>query len=97
VAVGVHWPVDVAAGLMGGVLAAWLGIRLADRYRWGALDPSNHLAFVTLAILLSVSLTYWDGGYALAAGMLRLLAILGLGSAALTYLVLPLRRCGKGA
>lgn len=97
VAVGVHWPVDVAAGLMGGVMAAWLGIRLADRYRWGALDPSSHLAFVTLAILLSVSLTYWDGGYALAAGMLRLLAILGLGSAALTYLVLPLRRCGKGA
>ena len=92
VAVGVHWPVDVAAGLMGGVLAAWLGIRLAQRARWGALDPAAHLAFVTLAALLTVSLTYWDGGYDLAAGLLRLLGALGLSYAALVYLGVPLAR-----
>lgn len=92
VAVGVHWPVDVAAGLMGGVLAAWLGVRLAERARWGALDPASHLAFVTLAALLTLSLTYWDGGYDLAAELMRLIGILGLGYAALTYLVLPLGR-----
>ena len=92
VAVGVHWPVDVAAGLMGGVLAAWLGIRLAERARWGALDPASHLAFVTLAVLLSLSLLYWDGGYDLAAGLLRLLGVLGLGYAALVYVGVPLAR-----
>jgi membrane-associated phospholipid phosphatase len=92
VAVGVHWPVDVAAGLMGGVLAAWLGIRLAEQARWGALDPAAHLAFVTLAALLTLSLTYWDGGYELAAGLLRLLGVLGLSYAALVYLVAPLGR-----
>ena len=36
VAVGVHWPVDVAAGLLGGVLAVLLGVALARRSRWGA-------------------------------------------------------------
>ena len=92
VAVGVHWPVDVATGLMGGVLAAWLGIRLAERSRWGALDPASHLAFVTLAVLLSLSLLYWDGGYDLAAGLLRLLGVLGLGYAALVYVGVPLAR-----
>ena len=92
VAVGVHWPVDVAAGLMGGVLAAWLGVRLADRARWGALDPTSHLAFVTLAVLLTVSLTYWDGGYALAAGLLRVVGILCLGYVTLGYLIAPLGR-----
>jgi membrane-associated phospholipid phosphatase len=92
VAVGVHWPVDVAVGLMGGVLAAWVGIRLAERARWGALDPASHLAFVTLAVLLSLSLLYWDGGYDLAAGLLRLLGVLGLGYAALVYLGAPLAR-----
>jgi membrane-associated phospholipid phosphatase len=92
VAVGVHWPVDVAAGLMGGVLAAWLGVRLADRARWGALDPTSHLAFVTLAVLLTVSLTYWDGGYALAAGLLRVVGILCLGYVTLGYLIAPLAR-----
>ncbi len=97
VAVGVHWPVDVAAGLMGGVLAAWLGIRLAERARWGALDPAAHLAFVTLAALLTLSLTYWDGGYELAAGLLRLLGLLGLSYAALVYLVAPLGRWLRAA
>jgi membrane-associated phospholipid phosphatase len=92
VAVGVHWPVDVAAGLMGGVLAAWVGVRLADRARWGSLDPGCHLAFVTLAILFAVSLLYWDGGYELAAGFLRALCLLALGYVTLAYLVVPLGR-----
>jgi membrane-associated phospholipid phosphatase len=92
VAVGVHWPVDVAAGLAGGVLAAWLGVVLADRGRWGALDPSSHLAFVTLAALLTVSLTYWDGGYHLASGLLQVIGALGLAQVALTYGAAPLGR-----
>ena len=92
VAVGVHWPVDVAAGLGGGVLAAWLGVVLADRHRWGALDPSSHLAFVTLAVLFTLSLTYWDGGYHLARGLLLVIGALGLAQVAVGYGVTPMVR-----
>ena len=92
VAVGVHWPVDVATGLMGGVLAAWIGVRLAARVQWGALGPAPHLTLVTLAVLMTASLTFSDGGYDLASGLLRLLGKLGLGAAASTYLVLPIGR-----
>jgi len=92
VAVGVHWPVDVAAGLGGGVLAAWLGVVLADRSRWGALDPSSHLAFVTLAVLFTLSLTYWDWGYHLARGLLLVIGTLGLAQVAIGYGVAPLAR-----
>jgi membrane-associated phospholipid phosphatase len=92
VAVGVHWPVDVAAGLAGGVLAAWLGVVLADRRRWGALDPSSHLAFVTLAVLFTLSLTYWDGGYHLARGLLLVIGALGLAQVAVGYGAAPMVR-----
>lgn len=92
VAVGVHWPVDVAAGLAGGVLAAWLGVVLADRRRWGSLEPSRHLAFVTLAVLFTLSLTYWDGGYHLARGMLLAIGTLGLAQVAVGYGIAPMLR-----
>jgi hypothetical protein len=85
----------VAAGLTGGVLAAWVGVRLADRAPWGALDPSSHLAFVTLAVLLTLSLTYWHGGYELAAWPLLAIGVLGLSYVTLTYLVLPLVRWSR--
>ena len=83
VAVGVHWPLDVAFGLLGGVLAAWVGARLAAHWPAPAVDPSIHLAFVTLACFLTVTLTYRDGGYSLAGPLLAT-----LGSAALAYTVI---------
>lgn len=94
VAVGVHWPVDVAAGLAGGALAAWAGARLAGRADWGACDPSAHLAFVALAVMVAVSLLWWDGGYAGAARMQQLLALAALGHAAYAYLASPLLHAG---
>jgi membrane-associated phospholipid phosphatase len=92
VAVGVHWPVDVAFGLFGGVAAAWIGARLAARWPRPASDPSVHLAFVTLAVFLTVTLTYWDGGYTLARPMLAALGWAALAFAALDYLGRPLVR-----
>lgn len=92
VAVGVHWPVDVAAGLMGGILAAWLGVGLARRSSWGILEPSVHLAFVSLAAVLTATLLYWDGGYGAAAQAQRLLGAAALVFAAYVYLVQPLSR-----
>jgi membrane-associated phospholipid phosphatase len=97
VAVGVHWPVDVAAGLTGGVLAAWLGTRLARGSDWGVSDPSVHLALVVLAAMLASSLLYWDGGYGAAAQMQQVLGIAALGFAAWGYLVMPLIRLARPA
>jgi membrane-associated phospholipid phosphatase len=92
VAVGVHWPVDVAAGLTGGVLAAWAGVWLARRSTWGIHDAAVHLAFVAVAVIMAVSLWYDNGGYAGATPFLRCLSVATLGFAALVYLLLPVRR-----
>lgn len=83
VAVGVHWPADVAFGLLGGVLSAWAGARLAARWSGLALDASVHLALITLACIFTLTLTYWDGGYTLARPLLTT-----LGWSALAYTVL---------
>lgn len=96
VAVGVHWPVDVAAGLFGGILAARAGVWVAQRTPWGVLDPVVHLAFVTLAAVLAGTLVYWDGGYGDAARMQALLGITALVYAADGYVLGPLLAGGRG-
>ena len=86
VAVGVHWPVDVVAGLTLGALAAWLGGRLAARWPEPATRLGVHLTCVTLAVLAAFSLLFDDGGYAQAALMQRLLGLAALVSAVWWYL-----------
>ena len=99
VAVGVHWPVDVAAGLAGGALAAWVGVWLAQRSTWGIGKVALHLAFVVVAAVMALSLWFDDSGYAGTTDALRVLSVVCLGSAALSYLLLPfwraLRRGGR--
>ncbi len=90
VALGVHWPVDVAFGLLGGVLAAWAGGRMAERWPGPATDAPVHLAFVTLACFLTVTLTYWDGGYPLARPLLAALGWGALGFVVFDYGLRPL-------
>jgi membrane-associated phospholipid phosphatase len=92
VAVGVHWPVDVAAGLTGGVLAAWLGALLARRSEWGIRLAAVHLAFLILAVAIAASLLLWDGGYRGAAAVQRLLGVAALSYAAYAYLIDPVLR-----
>ncbi len=92
VAVGVHWPVDVAAGLAGGALAAWLGARLAARWSELATNVCVHLAIVTLAGILAIGLLYDDGGYPGAALLLQIVGVTALLSALGQYLVFPLLR-----
>jgi len=91
VAVGVHWPVDVAAGLCAGALAAWAGPALARRSPWGILDPGAHLALVTLAVCFTLPLLYWDGGYAGSARFQQVLGGAALAYAFYAYLLRPLR------
>ncbi len=92
VAVGVHWPVDVAVGLAGGAMAARLGVSLAARSEGLGSKPTVHLTLVTLAAGMTVSLLLWDGGYPKAAAMQQLLAVAALGFAAHAYLIGPILR-----
>ncbi|QVL50760.1 MAG: phosphatase PAP2 family protein [Thiocapsa sp.] len=89
VAVGVHWPVDVAAGLFGGALAAWLGAVLAARWSGPATNQWVHVAVVSLAVILAVTLLFDDGGYSAAATPLAILGVLALGVAGVQYLLRP--------
>ncbi|MFD2111429.1 phosphatase PAP2 family protein [Thiorhodococcus fuscus] len=91
VAVGVHWPVDVAAGLMGGALAAWLGCRIAQHWPGPAENVVLHLAVVTLLAVLALSLLYDPGQYPNAAPMLRTLGLVAFLSVMIQYLLLPWR------
>jgi membrane-associated phospholipid phosphatase len=90
IAVGVHWPVDVMAGLAGGSVAALAGAMLARRSPWGLHDAGVHLAFVVLAAFAAVGLLFDDGGYPAAALLLQLVGGLALFTAALQYLIRPL-------
>lgn len=89
VAVGVHWPVDVAAGLFGGALAAWLGALIAARWTEPATNVRVHLAVVTLAVMLAVTLLFDDAGYTAAATPLAVLGVLAPGVAGIQYLLRP--------
>lgn len=92
VAVGVHWPVDVACGLGGGVLAAWIGARLAAR--WAALGTtlSVHLALVGLCSLAAVGMILGGGEYVQARPLLEVLGWAVLVDGVLGYVVGPLWR-----
>jgi membrane-associated phospholipid phosphatase len=51
--VGAHWPLDILAGVFGGWLSAWLGIRLAQRISW---QPGRWTRLLLLAILIGCAL-----------------------------------------
>jgi membrane-associated phospholipid phosphatase len=97
VAVGVHWPVDVAAGLFGGALAAWIGAVLAARYPGPATDLRVHLAVVSVAVILAVTLLFDDAGYSAAATPLAILGILALGVTGVQYLLRPWLEYRRGS
>jgi membrane-associated phospholipid phosphatase len=44
VMVGVHWPLDILGGMLGGWFAAWCGLALQARYRWGTAGIGGAIA-----------------------------------------------------
>jgi len=62
-AVGVHWPTDVLAGLALGWTSAWLGLRWASRVPWGMKSPGRHILTGALLISALVLLIPYDTGY----------------------------------
>ena len=91
VAVGAHWPVDVAAGLAGGWAAAWLGIWLSDRWEGLAGRLSVHLTCVVLAAGAAVLLLIDDGGYARSRPLQLAVGLSALGWGVRQYLWVPKR------
>jgi membrane-associated phospholipid phosphatase len=92
VAVGVHWPMDVAAGLAGGTLAAWAGVAIAARTPGGARSLAVHLAVVLIAAAFAASLLVSDKGYHAAAGFQQLIGAAALLAGLSFYVLLPALR-----
>lgn len=79
--VGVHWPLDVAAGAFGGWYAAVLGTLLARRWPSGEGAVAQTLIGGVLVISALVLLTTYDGGYPQALWLQRIVAGIALLSA----------------
>ncbi len=95
VAVRVHWPVDVAAGLVGGWLFAWLGLWLSQRWEAAAGKQWVHLVCVFVAAGVALMLLLSDGDYAGARGLQMAIGCAALGWGISQYLLMPLGRILK--
>lgn len=95
VAVGVHWPVDVTAGLVGGWLFAWLGLSLSRRWDAAAGRLGVHIVCTFAAAAGASMLLHNDGGYAGARGLQLVIGCVSLGWGISQYLVMPLGRISK--
>lgn len=62
VAVGAHWPIDVLAGAMLGLLAGWLGCKVASKLQWG-LRAGNQVILLGLVVIAVATLPLDDQGY----------------------------------
>ncbi len=62
IAVGVHWPADVSMGAAGGLLSAWLGLKLADKWLL-YFGKRFFLSLLGIHIACAIALTGYDGGF----------------------------------
>ncbi len=92
VAVGAHWPVDVLAGAMVGLLGGWLGLRLSRHFRWG-LGVRAHWFLVALSVIAVATLPFDGQGYPDSLAWRIIACLWGLGGFVAVYL-LPLLRQG---
>ncbi len=65
IAVGVHWPSDVLAGLALGWISAWLGLRWGKRFTWGSAGRGRTILasalFLSGLVLLIIDHTGYPG------------------------------------
>ena len=56
VMVGVHWPIDILWGMLGGWLGAWSGLALYARYQWKTDGIGGFLAGLVLLVVAAALL-----------------------------------------
>lgn len=72
--IGVHWPVDVLWGVVGGWCGAWSGLALHGRWRWRTAGPGGVLAGLLLMGMAASLLVSRHIGIPAAMPMQRLIA-----------------------
>jgi membrane-associated phospholipid phosphatase len=78
IAVGAHWPADLAAGAAGGWVCGALGVIVVGRWRrWNTIVGIRAMALVSIGI--GVSLCVVDLGYPQAIGLQWLFAAVAIG------------------
>lgn len=92
IAVGAHWPIDVLAGALIGLIGGWLGLRLSRRWRWG-LSVRGHWTLIGLAVVAVATLPFDGQGYPDTLAWRVAAGLWGLGGFAVVYL-LPVLRDG---
>ena len=92
IAVGAHWPGDVLAGALIGLLGGWVGLRLTHQFRWG-LGIRAHWSLIALAVIAVATLPFDGQGYPDTLAWRISVCLWGLGGFALIYLR-PLLRGG---
>ncbi|MGB4065287.1 MAG: phosphatase PAP2 family protein [Azonexus sp.] len=92
IAVGAHWPVDVLAGGLVGLIGGWLGLRLTRSFRWG-LGIRAHWILIVIAVIGVATLPFDGQGYPDTRPWRIVACLWGLGGFVLFYLR-PLLRGG---
>jgi membrane-associated phospholipid phosphatase len=100
VMVGVHWPLDILWGMLGGWLGAWAGLVLYARFRWRTAGVGGIVAGLLLLLVAASLLLSKHIGIPAALPLQRALGLvcLVLGAREM-FLMLPrmsLRRRSKG-
>ena len=62
VSVGVHWPADVCMGAAGGLLSAWAGLKLCDRWQ-RFFGGRFYLTLLIIHAGCAIALINYDGGF----------------------------------
>jgi membrane-associated phospholipid phosphatase len=95
---GVHWPLDVLGGMLGGWLAACAGLGLAERWGWKTSGISGYIAGVALIGVSAALLVSHHIGYPSAIPLQRALgAVCLIWGVCEMALMLPRRRLDRNA